>query len=115
MSEYIEFVETGDTGKTKIFKVRSLSSHKWLGFIRWHAPWRQYTFFPAHATVWNNDCLKAIITFVFGLMEERKAEHECSTGVHIYRVVTWPNVVAGDKSAMKCERCGKPYTELDVL
>lgn len=72
VSEYLEFVETGDTGKTKIFKVRSRSSHKWLGFVRWHAPWRQYTFMPYAVTVWNTDCLADIITFINGLMYARK-------------------------------------------
>ena len=71
MSEYIEFIETGDTGKTKIFKVRSRSSHKWLGFVRWHAPWRQYTFMPYAVTVWNTDCLDTITEFIRGLMDER--------------------------------------------
>ncbi len=75
MSEYIEFVEVADTGKTKVFDVRGLRGAT-LGMVKWYGPWRQYTFFPAPTTVWNNDCLKAIITFVFGLMEERKSRHD---------------------------------------
>ena len=75
MSEYIEFVEVADTGKTKVFEVRRLGGAT-LGMVKWYGPWRQYTFFPAPITVWNNDCLKAIITFIFGLMEERKSRHD---------------------------------------
>jgi len=107
MSEYIEFVEVGDTGKTKLFDVRRLGGAT-LGMVKWYGPWRQYTFFPAHATVWNNDCLKAIITFIKGLMQGRVMAKRCPRSVHVY-------TVNKDKSLMKCERCGKPYSELDVL
>ena len=108
MSEYIEFVETKDTGKTKVFAVRSLNGGANLGEIRWYPTWRQYVFMPARVTVWNPDCLNTIITFINGLMMER-ASRECTGGLHVYRMV------AGDKSAMKCERCGKPYSEYDAL
>ena len=70
MSEYIEFVEVGDTGKTKLFEVRRLGGAT-LGMVKWYGPWRQYTFMPCAVTVWNPECLKAIITFIFGLMDER--------------------------------------------
>ena len=70
MSEYIEFIKVGDTGKTKLFDVRRLGGAT-LGMVKWYGPWRQYTFFPAHATVWNNECLNTIITFIDGLMAER--------------------------------------------
>ncbi len=106
MSEYIEFVEIHDTGKTKIFDVRSLNDGAMLGVIRWYGAWRQYVFMPERVTVWNTTCLKTIITFINGLMKERQKK-TCPSGVHIY-------TTKEDKSLMECERCGKPYSELDA-
>lgn len=109
MSEYLEFVETGDTGKTKVFMVRSKHGGANLGEISWYATWRQYIFMPARITVWNTDCLDTIITFIRGLMRARemakRARAECG-GFHIYEVT--------DDDVRPCERCGKPYNEMDV-
>ncbi len=74
MSEYIEFVEVADTGKTLIFDVRSTSSGASLGMVKWYGPWRQYIFCPAVTTVWNVDCLDSIIVFIKGLMHSREME-----------------------------------------
>lgn len=70
MSEYLEFVETGDTGKTKVFMVRSLHGGANLGEIRWYTTWRQYVFMPTRVTVWNTDCLDTISSFIVKLMAE---------------------------------------------
>ena len=77
MSEYMEFIETHDTGKTKVFDVRTLGGSL-LGVIKWHGPWRQYVFFPALSTLFNTDCLDTIIAFINGLMAERvEAKRKC--------------------------------------
>ena len=106
MSDYMEFIETHDTGKTKVFEVRTLGGSL-LGVIKWYGAWRQYTFFPALSTIFNPDCLSTIIVFLNGLMKERQKK-TCTGGLHVY-------MTKEDKSAMKCERCGKPYGEYDAL
>jgi len=54
---YIEFDLAGDTGKTEIWDVLSLSSGFILGKIRWYGPWRQYCFMPSGNSVFNRTCL----------------------------------------------------------
>ncbi len=105
MSEYITFVEVADTGKTKIFEVRSTSSGASLGMVKWYGPWRQYIFCPAVTTVWNIDCLQAVTEFIKRLMAER-VRKTCAA-VHIY-------TTKEDTALMKCERCEKPYQEMDA-
>lgn len=72
MSIYLEFVETKDTGKTKVFNVVSTHGGALLAIISWYSPWRQYVMFPLRNTVWNPECLRTIIEFIDGLMEERR-------------------------------------------
>lgn len=74
MSEQLEFIETGDTGKTKVFMVRSKHGGANLGEISWYATWRQYIFMPARITVWNTDCLDTISSFIVTLMADRKVQ-----------------------------------------
>lgn len=57
---YFENVPMPPTRKTGVWNVRSVSSGYILGTIRWHGPWRQYTFWPAAQTLYNSDCLVAI-------------------------------------------------------
>ena len=73
MSKYLEFIETKDTGKTKVFLVRSKHGGAALANISWYGPWRQYVMFPVRNTVWNPECLRTIIEFIDGLMAEREA------------------------------------------
>jgi hypothetical protein len=99
MTEYMEFVEIRDTGKTKIFDVRSKSSGDQLGTIKWYGPWRQYTFHPIHATVFNIDCLSVIVTFIQGLMTERKRAKMAAAMM--------TNCCGGEpKTCSTCEECG---------
>lgn len=72
MSEYLEFVEIYDTGKTKVWSVRSKSSGNELALISWYGPWRQYTMRPEPDTIWNTSCLTDINAFINARMAERK-------------------------------------------
>ena len=105
MNQYIEFIEVGDTGKTKIFEVRTLGGSS-LGIVKWYGAWRRYVLFAGTGTVWSPGCMETVITFINGLMKERQKK-TCPSGVHIY-------TTKEDKSLMECERCGKPYSELDA-
>lgn len=60
--------------KTKIIGVYSKSSSDKLGEIRWWGAWRQYTFFPASASVWNIDCMNSIIAKIKELVDERRSD-----------------------------------------
>jgi len=71
-SKYIEFMEVGDTGKTKIWQVLSRKTAYVLGHIRWYGPWRRYCFFPSPETVFSIDCMEVISANIKYLMDERK-------------------------------------------
>ena len=75
MSEYIEFVKVGDTGKTEIFEVRSVSNRSVLGVVKWHGAWRQYVLFTAPHVIFNIDCLNTITTFINGLMMDWRSRN----------------------------------------
>lgn len=67
-NKYLKFVETADTGKTKVYSVVSKHGGATLGEIRWYAAWRQYVLMPARVTVWNPNCLAAVNRFIGDLM-----------------------------------------------
>ena len=69
--EYLDFAEIGDTGKTKVWEVLSRSGGYRLGRIKWHGPWRCYTFWPEPNTIWNNGCLTTVQQFIATRMAER--------------------------------------------
>lgn len=64
MSEYLEFVEVHDTGKTKVWQVLSKRRGDVLAVISWHGAWRQYTFRPNPNTIWNTGCLADVQAFI---------------------------------------------------
>lgn len=73
MSEYLDFYETLDTGKTKVWTIISKTRGSVLGQVKWHGPWRQYTFWPSPETIWNVGCLADVQRFINDRMAERRA------------------------------------------
>lgn len=71
-TEYLRFIETADTGKTKVWDVLSRSRGNRLAVIKWHGPWRQYVMYPEHPTLWNVGCLSDIQSFITARMAERR-------------------------------------------
>lgn len=69
---FLDFIQIRDTGKTKVFEVRSNQQDISLGTISWYGAWRKYVFFPALDTLFDVVCLGEITSFVTKLMEERK-------------------------------------------
>lgn len=68
MSQYLSFHERPSaSGKTLIVSVNSMRTGVLLGEIRWFGRWRQYCFYPEHATIFNRDCMRAIIAYIEGL------------------------------------------------
>ena len=72
----LEFKETRDTGKTKVWDVFSGDDSDigvLLGSVNWYAPWRRYVFEPAFATLFDRNCMMLIINFIDARMAERTA------------------------------------------
>lgn len=47
-----------------------------LGEVRWHTPWRRYAFFAEVGTIFEQDCLRRIATFVEQQTQRRRADRE---------------------------------------
>lgn len=59
----ISWAGSSTSGKTQIYTVHNSDSGTLLGEVRWHGPWRKYTFVPAAFTVFEEDCLRDIADF----------------------------------------------------
>jgi hypothetical protein len=72
-TEFLDFRQIGDTGKTKIWRITTKGNeHSWLGEIRWFGAWRKYCFYPDGGTIFDNKCMLEIINFISDRMAERK-------------------------------------------
>lgn len=60
---YIDFLATSSTGKTNIYQVVS-KRKDYLGYIKWHNPWRCYAFFPEIDMIFEESCLNDIKRFL---------------------------------------------------
>jgi hypothetical protein len=71
---WLKFTRTGlsKSGKTEEWYVKHKDDDCGLGFIRWHAPWRQYVFDALDSAYYSKGCLRDIAEFIEELMEERK-------------------------------------------
>jgi hypothetical protein len=78
--DWLEFVETADTGKTKVWAVHNKDYGDILGTVSWSGPWRQYCFYPQANCVWNASCLEQLTTFVNHRMAERNAARDARRG-----------------------------------
>lgn len=74
MSKWIRFEDAGSSasGKTQRWVVRACERGAVLGFVSWYAAWRKYTFAPATASIFEEDCLRDIAQFC----ESKTAEHK---------------------------------------
>lgn len=68
---WLEFKLKGDTGKTKIYDVIAKQGSILLGEVKWMARWRKYGFYPQAGTVFEQDCLTDISSFLDRLKQER--------------------------------------------
>jgi hypothetical protein len=50
--------------KTDTWEVWRLDCAAHVGRIRWHSPWRKYSFSPSAETEWDQDCLRVIAEFI---------------------------------------------------
>jgi len=66
------FIGNSKSGKTKIWDVRTLEGYT-LGYIKWDAPWRKYSFCPLPNTSYESDCLQDLSDFCKKVTIEHKA------------------------------------------
>ena len=59
--------------KTPVYNVIRNESHVVIGTLQWYGAWRQFCFYPCHATIWSRDCLEDI-RFALAWAEERRRE-----------------------------------------
>jgi len=55
------------THKTPMWTLRKDDSRglaHLLGIVKWHGPWRGFTFFPENNTVWAPGCLEFVAKFI---------------------------------------------------
>jgi len=60
---HIEFLNITGSGKTEKWSVINRKSTHMLGVIKWHSPWRRYTFQPTHASIYDWLCLRELADF----------------------------------------------------
>ncbi len=75
---WIEFRVKHDTGKTKVYDVVAKERGEMLGEVKWFARWRKYAFHPNAGTLYEQDCLNDISSFLDRLKEERKGATKLS-------------------------------------
>lgn len=68
--------------RTSTHRVSSRESGVLLGRVIWHAPWRRYVFVPAADTIFEEQCLGDIATFVRIMTEEHRATWKSRGGAH---------------------------------
>lgn len=62
----LEFDDIGvsASGKTKVWEVRSVHNGSMLGWVKWYAPWRKYTYVTeAEGVVFDHQCLREVANF----------------------------------------------------
>lgn len=57
--------------RTQVIEVKARIGDVPLGTIAWHSPWRRYTFQPAPSSVFDAECLRAVVGRIEALMAER--------------------------------------------
>ena len=76
--KWIYFSAVASTGKTTIYNCYNEEHKTFLGEVKWYAPFRKYSFFPAANIVFETQCLKDIASFLDQLMLERKLQKQNS-------------------------------------
>jgi hypothetical protein len=74
---FLKFIETKDTGKTKVFNICN-NSGDILGYIKWFANWRRYCFYTIDNMIFDVNCISEVSDFITNLMEERKNDRKAN-------------------------------------
>jgi hypothetical protein len=70
-TKYLKFVLLKKGARTNRYGVFSVNHGAKLGEIKWHGAWFTYAFFPEIDTLFNDECLVNIITFIRKEMAKR--------------------------------------------
>jgi len=74
MASHLRLVRHSTKGRvTYTWVVYAAAGGQQLGLVAWWSPWRRYCFFPAHRTVFEQDCMREIATFIEDQTNERRA------------------------------------------
>lgn len=73
-SKYLKFELIEEKPKTKVYAIVSKSDNSRLAVVKWYPNWRCYAFYPENRTIWEDDCLNAIVQFLKDLKNEKKDE-----------------------------------------
>lgn len=78
MSKWIEFQKQYGIPekKTDTYLILTKDSGNCIGIIKWYAAWRKYSFFPNPNCVFETQCMRDIISFIDGLMLQRKLQKQ---------------------------------------
>lgn len=71
-TKWLEFHIVDRKTKTVVIHVHN-TSNQYLGVITWYCPWRQYTYQPNPAIIFNNGCLQDIADVLTSLNDAHKA------------------------------------------
>ena len=63
--------DINETRKTQVWQVMAKQGDIELGGIKWHTAWRTYAFYPNPSTIYEDDCLTEISSFINKLMNLR--------------------------------------------
>jgi hypothetical protein len=76
MPVWIKFheVDMRDGRKTRVWAVLTIDGKTVLGHVSWYGPWRKYCFSPKPQTVYEQDCLRFISSFI----EDQTRKHKQS-------------------------------------
>ncbi len=70
--KWLEFIQVGDTGKTKVWNIHNADNGSYLGQVKWNGGWRQYVFVTEPNCIWNVECLAQLNGFISDRMTERR-------------------------------------------
>lgn len=74
MASHLRLTRHATKGRvTYQWVVTAAAGGQQLGIVAWWNPWRRYCFFPAHRTVFEQDCLRELAQFVEDQTNERRA------------------------------------------
>jgi len=59
--------------KTQVANIFTTKDEDYLGTVKWKRGWRQYAYFPAPCTLYNDGCLRAIADFLKEMNDSHKA------------------------------------------
>ncbi|MBA4183035.1 MAG: hypothetical protein H0X49_03380 [Acidobacteria bacterium] len=107
-SKYLDFQDVEVNRKTKLWYIKT-KNNSYLGQIKWYAPWRKYCFFPADATIWDQNCLQDINDFLNGQNSLHKAELK-KTATELYAQIV-PEQPEVKPMNADCYICGHPKSD----